>query len=114
MGSKVRVFWSNPQGFAWAKASLPWQTQGLSSDNASFIKDKDSFTLANLLAMAKRKSSSNSKFFLLSFLPFLCLLFFQCLQNISKLVISVIFKNMGVNLAFRLHRHMKNMLQMLI
>ena len=72
------------------------EPERLSSDNASFAKAKDSFTLANLFSLAKRflhlgeppchneTSASNNRFFLLCFLPFPYSIFFQYLQNISK------------------------------
>ena len=74
----------------------------------NFTSTKLSFTLANLLTTANQ--CSNNKFFLLSFLPFPCLISLLILQNVRKWGISAIFRNIGVNLAFRLHKHMENML----
>ena len=49
-----------------------------------------------------------------SFCRLPCLLYFQSLQNSHKRGVSVIFKHKGVNLAFRLHKHLRNTLYMLI
>ena len=69
---------------------------GLRSGEASFALVSELLQLNNFLCTL--------------FLPSLCLIFLLILQNISKWGISVIFKNTGVNLAFRLQKYMQNTL----
>ena len=70
--------------------------------------DKASFSLANLLLLANQCIEQQvlpSMLFTLSLFDFLSIP-----AKHNQMGISVIFKNMGVNLAFRLHRHVKNTL----
>ena len=130
------IFLRLGEGFLLAKVCFTKENPRVSSDQYLFHLGEGFFVKANLrllllqtwaslrrsllLAVAKpslhlvaspqRTSASNSRFFFLNFLPFPCLLFLLILQNISKWGISVIFRNIGVNLAFRLHKHLENTL----
>ena len=97
--AEVKVSW------AWAKVMFAWANPRVVL-LASFLHLSEGCLLLGKPPRLSEVVPSSTTSTFSSFSPFFAYFYFLFLQNISKWGISVIFRNIGVNLAFRLQKYM--------